>query len=130
MLTSVQVRALLEKLRAEKLSDKFWTVPERITIRSPGEREPRTAAGERTPGQQIPGRVLQGPILAAAVAAAVVRPGQTVILVWDQYGIRVQVPALCLDRGAPGSEVRARILPSGAVMRATVENAGSVRAIS
>ena len=31
-----------------------------------------------------------------------VRPGQTVTLLWDQDGIRLTVPAVSLDRGGAG----------------------------
>jgi len=59
-----------------------------------------------------------------------VRPGQTVTLLWDQDGIRLVVPAVCLDRGAPGEKVRARMGRGGAVVPAIVVSAGMLRAAS
>jgi len=59
-----------------------------------------------------------------------VRPGETVTLLWDQDGIRLVVPAVCLDRGAQGQQVRARILRSGRIVPAVVVRAGSLRAAS
>ncbi len=63
-------------------------------------------------------------------APVLVRPGQTVTLVWDQDGIRLVVPAVCLDRGAPGEKVRARVGRGSAVVPATVVSAGVLRAAS
>lgn len=59
-----------------------------------------------------------------------VRPGETVSLLWDQDGIRVVVPAVCLDRGGPGERVRARILQGGRLISAIVVSAGRLRAAS
>ncbi len=58
-----------------------------------------------------------------------VRPGQTATLVWDQDGIRVLVPALCLDRGRQGQQVRAR-LRGGQVVWAIVVSAAELRSVS
>jgi hypothetical protein len=49
-----------------------------------------------------------------------VRPGERVILVWDQAGIRLNVPGVCLDRGDPGQVVRVRLINGGRVMTAVV----------
>jgi hypothetical protein len=120
-----EVRALLRKLDdKEGPSTEFLTVPERITVRRKGGQ--KLAAASRSVRSSI------SPLPAASRTSAdeAVRPGQTVMLLWDQGGIRLQVPALCLDRGAPGSEVRARILRSRTVVRATVVSAGSLRTIS
>jgi hypothetical protein len=65
-----------------------------------------------------------------ATAQPLVRPGKIVTLVWDQDGIRLVVPAVCLDRGGAGQPVRARIVNGGRVVRAIVESAGTVRAAS
>ena len=59
-----------------------------------------------------------------------VRRGQTVSLLWDQDGIRLVVPAVCLDAGGAGQRVRARISPGGRVVRAVVESAAMLRAAS
>jgi hypothetical protein len=66
----------------------------------------------------------------AASAPPLIRPGQTATLVWEQNGIRLVVPVTCLDRGTLGESVRARISPSGQVVRAVVVEAGLLRAAS
>jgi len=63
-------------------------------------------------------------------AVALVRPGQAVTLLWDQDGIRLVIPAVALDPGAPGERVRARIVRGGRLVRAVVVSAGMVRAVS
>jgi hypothetical protein len=73
----------------------------------------------------VPGRRTSG-----LNAEMVVRPGQLVTLIWDQNGIRVSVPVLCLDAGGPGQQIRARIVRGGTVVRAIVESAQSLRAVS
>jgi len=65
-----------------------------------------------------------------ARALPMVRPGQTVILLWDQDGIRLVVPVVCLDPGAPGERVRARMVHGGALLHAIVVGAGMLRAAS
>jgi Chaperone for flagella basal body P-ring formation len=59
-----------------------------------------------------------------------VRPGETVTLLWDQDGIRLVVPAVALDAGLPGEPVRARIARGGRLVRAIVVSAGTLRAAS
>ena len=56
-----------------------------------------------------------------------VRRGQTVKLLWDQYGVRLLVPAICLDSGDEGQRVRARIARGGRIVPAIVVNAGELR---
>ena len=65
-----------------------------------------------------------------ARARALVRPGQAVTLLWDQDGIRLVIPAVALDPGAPGESVRARIVRGGRLVRAVVVSAGMLRAAS
>lgn len=60
----------------------------------------------------------------------VVRPGQPVTLVWEQAGIRMVLPVICLDRGGLGASVRARVKNSRRVLRAQVISAGVLRAAS
>ena len=59
-----------------------------------------------------------------------VQRGQAAMLLWDQNGIRLTVPTVCLESGAPGKQIRTRIIPSGRVVRAIVVSAGMLRAIS
>jgi len=66
---------------------------------------------------------------AIPASALTVRPGELVRLLWDQNGIRSIVPATCLDRGATGDEVRARIQPGGRVVKATVVSADLVQVV-
>jgi len=65
-----------------------------------------------------------------ATKKPLVRPGEAVTLLWDQDGIRLLVPAVCLDKGATGDAVRARILRGGRTVRAVVESAGRLRVTS
>lgn len=59
-----------------------------------------------------------------------VRPGETVSLLWDQDGIRLVIPAVSLDAGGPGEAVRARVARGGRVVHAIVVSAGQLRAAS
>ena len=68
--------------------------------------------------------------LSPARGRPLVRPGETVTLLWDQDGIRVVVPAICLDPGDKGQKVRARIVRGGRLVRAIVVNAGELRIVS
>jgi hypothetical protein len=67
---------------------------------------------------------------AASAGKPVVRPGEAVTLLWEQDGIRVTVPAVCLDAGATGQRVRARIVGGGRTLPAIVVSAGILRAAS
>lgn len=121
VLTADEIRGELQKLReAERLTAEFTTVPERVIVRRKHDdasiREARLGVRPHAP--------------AASASGAMIRPGQSVVLVWDEDGIRVQVPALSLDAGGLGAQVRARILRGNRVVRAIVESAESVRAIS
>jgi hypothetical protein len=69
------------------------------------------------------------PAKKSSVTQALVVPGQTVTLVWDQEGIRVILPAICLDRGGPGDAVRIRMKNSGKIWHAKVAPDGMLRAI-
>jgi hypothetical protein len=60
-------------------------------------------------------------------AKPMVRPGEAVTLLWDEDGIRLVVPAICLDPGGAGQSVRARIAPGGRLVRAIVVRAGELR---
>jgi hypothetical protein len=59
-----------------------------------------------------------------------VHPGQRIRLLWDENGIRMALPVICVDAGGVGQQVRARIAPSGRVVRAIVVDAGTLRAAS
>jgi hypothetical protein len=59
-----------------------------------------------------------------------VRPGQKAMLLWEQDGIRVVVPAVSLDRGGAGDSVRARTASGGRVLHAIVVSAGLLRVAS
>jgi len=68
-----------------------------------------------------------GDLATRADQSTLVRSGQTVTLLWNQGGISLVAPAVCLDKGAKGDSVRARIANGGSVVRAVVEGEGSVR---
>jgi len=59
--------------------------------------------------------------------STLVRPGEAATLVWNQDGIALVAPAVCLDKGAKGDRVRARIAYGGSVVRAIVEEKGTLR---
>jgi hypothetical protein len=64
------------------------------------------------------------------LAQPLVRRGETVTLLWDQDGIRMTVPVVCLDPGEQGQRVRARVVHSGGSVRAVVVSAGLLRIAS
>ncbi len=57
----------------------------------------------------------------------VVRPGDKASLLWDQDGIRLTIPAICMDKGRAGDTVRARLEPNHRIVRAVVVNAKVLR---
>jgi hypothetical protein len=64
------------------------------------------------------------------VGTALVHAGQPATLLWDQDGIRVVVPSVCLDSGAAGDRVRARLVHSNRILPAIVVNSGELKATS
>jgi hypothetical protein len=75
----------------------------------------------------INGTSRQDVAAAALDSKLLLRPGQTTPLLWDEDGIRLTAPAVCLDRGAAGETVRARILQSGRIVHAIVLSTGGLR---
>jgi Chaperone for flagella basal body P-ring formation len=59
---------------------------------------------------------------------SILRPGETVMLVWDQDGIRVVLPVICLERGNVGDSIRVRIKSGTRVLRAQIVNESLLRA--
>ncbi|HVI08292.1 MAG TPA: flagella basal body P-ring formation protein FlgA [Candidatus Binatia bacterium] len=59
--------------------------------------------------------------------AHIVTPGQSATLVWDDAGIRVTVPVICLEGGAVGATVRVRVKNGPEVLRAVVTGAHALR---
>ena len=59
-----------------------------------------------------------------------VRPGQRATLVWEENGLRLEIPVVCLDGGVQGETVRARVGQRGRTLRAIVTESGQLRAIS
>lgn len=98
-------------LRPQNTASTF-DVPERVTVR--GAEEHRLASNRKTSMGKTP---------------ALVVPGQPVMLIWEQEGIRVVLAAICLDRGAPGDAVRVRARNSGKIWWAQVAQDGMLRAI-
>jgi hypothetical protein len=116
-----EIRSILAKVQAglsgaEKIDlRRNLSVPDRVIVRRTPAYSDVRASQAKSPPASVP---------------PLVRPGQPAMLVWDGDGIRVVVPVTCLDRGAPGESVRARITPSGTVVRAVVIEAGVLRAMS
>jgi Chaperone for flagella basal body P-ring formation len=57
----------------------------------------------------------------------IVRPGQSMTLLWDQDGIQITLHVTCLDRGGLGETVRARLKHGDRILRAKVMNAETLR---
>jgi hypothetical protein len=69
----------------------------------------------------------RSPVAPPTEEPPLVRPGQSMTLLWDQDGIRVVLRVTCLDRGRVGETVRAQVLQSNRVLRATVINPETLR---
>jgi hypothetical protein len=59
-----------------------------------------------------------------------VRAGENATLSWDEAGIRLLVPVVCLEPGRVGQKVRARIVRGGRVVHAVVVSAGQLQMAS
>lgn len=57
-----------------------------------------------------------------------VRKGQTATLRWDQDGIGIVLPVICLDGGVLGQTVRVQIRNAGRILRAQILSDGTLRA--
>jgi len=77
-----------------------------------------------------PGLHLSPSTRAAQGRNFVVHPGQKTLILWDQNGIRLTVPAICMDSGRAGDTVRARIERGNRIVRAVVVSSGVLRAES
>src|ERR1017187_2693476 len=103
-------------------------------VRVPGgEFPPEIAPSARQVNSSIAERAMAPSSAARAtlpVGKPLVLPGEAVTLLWDQDGIRLVVPAVCLDAGGPGQAVRARIARGGRMVRAIVVSAGKLRTAS
>src|SRR5579862_6010827 len=55
-----------------------------------------------------------------------IKPGQRALLRWEQAGIRVVLPVICLKGGAAGEQVRVRLESSGEIMRAEILGDGTL----
>lgn len=64
-----------------------------------------------------------------AMRHSLLHPGETVTLVWDQDGIRVVLPAICLDGGNVGESIRVRTANGGRVLHAEIVNESLLRVI-
>jgi hypothetical protein len=90
------------------------------------------------PGQTVSARLADssaGVPERSFLAAATARPsppliqrGQTAILTWDEAGIRVVAPVVCLDAGRFGDIVRIRFKDGQRILRAVVTGSGQLRA--
>jgi hypothetical protein len=60
-------------------------------------------------------------------AARLVKPGQAATLTWDQAGIRVVLPVICLDAGGLGQFVRVRLKSAARILRAEVVGEAALR---
>jgi hypothetical protein len=137
VLDAAQIGMLLEKLQANAgdrdLGLAHVAVPERISIRRTGsrtfllpvkDRNPRSALTDAVPATVggVAGRSIRPSPLRNS--DAVVHRGETVTLCWNQAGIIIRLRAVCLDSGAPGDPVRARMVGSARIIPAKVAGRG------
>jgi hypothetical protein len=122
------IRSILARALSGQMENEKVTVPERVIVRRASthllDGKDTNNGGSRSRLRAGRGRFKESFI------PPTVRPGQAATLVWDGNGIRVVVPVTCLDRGVSGESVRARIVPSGEVVRAVVVEAGVLHAMS
>ncbi len=59
----------------------------------------------------------------------IMRRGQVSVLLWEQDGIRLTVPVVCLENGGKGEMVHTRVLSSGRVVRAIVLSREMLKAL-
>jgi hypothetical protein len=103
-----------------------YTVPLRVTSRSPIHGPPVCPSLALSHSfQALPG---PGPAATLAREPLLVRPGEIVTLTWEEAGIRLVLPVICLDRGGLGQKVRARMKTGGRVLRAEVVGEAKLRA--
>jgi len=90
-------------------------------------RAPPTESGDRisSVAPEAPDTPITRPPL-----APVVRAGQAASLLWEQAGIRMVLPVVCMEPGAAGDRVRVRTANGRRMFRAIVVRAGILRAIS
>ncbi len=86
------------------------------------DREPKPAAGV---APASPRNLLQ---TKASTIVPLVKPGQTATLTWEQAGIRIVLPVICLEAGGVGQLVQVRFPHASRTLRAEVVGAGTVRA--
>ena len=85
-------------------------------FRGPGARLETAGAARQPRGARLLGE-----------AKPAVRAGETVFLAWDEAGILVTLPVVCLEPGAIGEKVRARLPRAGRVVQAVVVGPGELR---
>jgi hypothetical protein len=61
-------------------------------------------------------------------ALPLIKAGQTVMLTWDEAGIRVIMPVTCMEAGGLGQRVRVRFKNAPRTLRAEIVGVGMVRA--
>lgn len=89
-------------------------------IRVPGDREQTDAvAGFSGESNSASPRSMDA---GQAELNLLIRPGDKASLLWDQDGIRLTIPAVCMDKGRAGDTVRVRLEPSHRIVRAVVVN--------
>ena len=120
ILTGQDIRRLLEQISASLNGRQSeFQIPERIIVEP--DRRSSGPASLTSQGKRF-GR--------SSVAGPLVKPGETAILVWQQGGILVQLPVICLDSGGLGQSVRARITNGFHILRAEVVGKAALRVSS
>jgi hypothetical protein len=70
---------------------------------------------------------LTGRLPTSRKSETLVKAGEPALLVWEQRGIRVVAPVICLEGGESGQFVRVRLKNADRTLRAEVVGPGSVR---
>jgi hypothetical protein len=101
-------------------------VPFLLWARPVGMASARSALSPGGPGRSLqPGGGARNEALASP---PLIKRGQTAMLTWDNAGIRIVVPVVCLDAGRLGDIVRVRFRDGQRVLRAEVMSRGRVTA--
>lgn len=61
-----------------------------------------------------------------SIVDSLLHAGQKTTLLWEQDGIRMVLPAICLDAGRKGDTVRVRVASGSRIMQATVTAQGTL----
>jgi hypothetical protein len=82
----------------------------------------------KTENFTLPGAAHPAALAETTKNNSIVKQGQTASLIWDQAGIRIMLPVICLEGGGLGQLVRVRFKNAERIVRAEVLRDGTLRA--